>query len=397
MSRLSLSVIALCVSAQVGAAQSVPGSWKLPLIEGKLEGDWSDVFSPGGPSLHWSITSTAPRPRERAMSLVVNGPGVKIRAEATLDPLGNGAWELREAELDLAQWWSLAAALAGSTWDGIGAGGTLSAHGAGMLLGGVPAGRVQLAWRNGRIDDLAHKLVIEGITADVIFEDVAARRTAPAQTIAWTGGRYDLVELGVGRALIALDGDQLRLEDVQVAVFGGDVRLSAVKVSLSRPDVEMTVQIFGVDAALVLPLFPEIATSASGRLDGSLSLRRDDQGLHLGPGRLTLPPGGTADVRLKPTPGLLTASLPDSVRKHYPGLADLEAGRVPMRAELLEVVFDPAGDAEGRTARVRLVGGPVDPRMRAPIDLNVNIRGPLETVVQFGTNSRLQWGGGNKR
>ena len=133
MSRFSLSVMALCLSAQVGAAQSVPGSWKLPLIEGKLEGDWSDVFSPGGPALHWSITSTVSRPRERVMNLIVDGPGVKVRAEATLDPLGNGAWELREAELDLAQWWSLAAALAGSTLEGIGAGGTLAANGAGML------------------------------------------------------------------------------------------------------------------------------------------------------------------------------------------------------------------------------------------------------------------------
>ncbi len=385
------------LSASQLLAAPVP-PWKIPPVDGELEGDFKPGDAADAPVLHWKISVRTARPRERAVELALDGPGARIRLAATLDPAGEGTWELLEAEIDLARWMPILAA----TWPafspaGVTLEGTLTASGSGTLRGGVPNGRAQLAWRGGRFDDSAHKVAFEGITADLIVEDFAARRTAAAQVFTWTSGHYDVVEIGAGRAVLALDGKRLDIEEVKIAAFGGEVALSAMHMIVGQAEAEMTAQIKGIDAALVLPLFPQIVTSAQGRLDGSLSLRRDDQGVHLGRGRLMLPLGAVADVLLKPTPGLLSRSLPDKVRQYYPGLADLEAGRVPLRADVLEVTFDPEGDEEGRTARVRLAGGPVDPRMRAPVDLTVNVRGPLDTLVHFGTNSRIKWGGGNKR
>ncbi len=372
--------------------------WKIPPLDGEVEGDFTPGKEGAAPTLHWKISVRTARPRERLVDLAIDGPELRVRLTATLDPAGEGTWELRDAEIDLGRWLPLVPAVwPGFSLGGVALGGTVTAAGAGAVRGGVPNGRAKIAWRGGRVEDPAHKLTIEGLAGEIVVEDFATRRTAPAQVITWTGGRYDIAELGGGRVSFAVDGTRLLIDDLKLAVFGGEVVLSAMEVSLARPEVEMTAKIYGVDAALVLPLFPKLATSASGRLDGSLTLRRDKDGVHLGQGRLALPAGSTADVLLKPTPGLLTQSLPGTVRKHYPGLADLEAGRVPLRAEVLEVTFDPAGDAEGRTARVRLAGGPVDPRMRAPIDLTLNVRGPLDLLVKFGTNSRLHWGGGNKR
>jgi hypothetical protein len=396
MSRLCVALLLL--AAGVVCAATPP--WRIPPLDGEIEGDFKPGLADDTPVLRWKISARTVRPRERIIDLALDGPGARVRLAATLDPAGEGAWELREAEIDLGRWLPVLAAVwpvfspAGITLEG-----TLTASGAGTLRDGAPDGRVQLAWRGGRLDDPAHKLALEGLAAAVVIEDLRARRTAPTQAVTWTHGRYDVVELGAGRAVFALDGDRLQIDDVTLAAFGGEVALSAMHVILGSAEAEMTARITGVDAALVLPLFPQFVTSAQGRLDGTLRLRRDEEGVHLGAGRLALPLGGTADVRLKPTPGLLTQSLPAQVRSYYPGLADLEAGRVPMRAEVLEVIFDPAGDAEGRTARVRLAGGPVDPRMRAPIDLNINVRGPLDTLVKFGTNSRLHWSGaaGNKR
>jgi hypothetical protein len=68
-------------------------------------------------------------------------------------------------------------------------------------------------------------------------------------------------------------------------------------------------------------------------------------------------------------------------------------GQMPLRAEVLEVTFTPLGDAAGRTAWVHLAGGPVDPNLKAPIDLTVNVQGPLQSLIRFGTNSRLRFGG----
>src|SRR5690606_14321121 len=109
---------------------------------------------------------------------------------------------------------------------------------------------------------------------------------------------------------------------------------------------------------------------------------RTPNGVQIGNGTLALRAGETADLRLAPTPGLLSSSLPETVLKVYPGLGKIETGEVPIRAERLEVAFTPSGDAQGRTAAIRVVGGPEDPRLRAPVDLNINVRGPLEQLIK---------------
>jgi hypothetical protein len=43
---------------------------------------------------------------------------------------------------------------------------------------------------------------------------------------------------------------------------------------------------------------------------------------------------------------------------------------------------------------VSITGGPADPALRAPVVLEVNVRGPLDQVVAFGTHSRLRFGAG---
>jgi hypothetical protein len=48
------------------------------------------------------------------------------------------------------------------------------------------------------------------------------------------------------------------------------------------------------------------------------------------------------------------------------------------------MTFTPDGDAEGRTAVIHLEGGPADPRLRAPINLTFNVRGPLQELMNFG-------------
>jgi hypothetical protein len=142
---------------------------------------------------------------------------------------------------------------------------------------------------------------------------------------------------------------------------------------------------------MLLPLLPPVVSEARGKLDGTMTLTRDAKGVQIGAGRLTLRPGEKAELRLMPVPGLLGGTLPPNVTKYYTGLADLEQGKVPLKADQLEITFTPEGDAEGRTATVHVAGGPVDPRLRAPVDLTVNVRGPLEWLVKLGTDSRLHF------
>jgi hypothetical protein len=113
--------------------------------------------------------------------------------------------------------------------------------------------------------------------------------------------------------------------------------------------------------------------------------------------RLALRPETTADLRLLPSPGLLTGSLPPTVLKYYPGLIKIETGEMPMRADRLEVHITPSGDTEGHSATVHLEGGPVDPSLHTPLVFDLNVNGSLEAVapllMKLGADTRLNVGG----
>ena len=81
------------------------------------------------------------------------------------------------------------------------------------------------------------------------------------------------------------------------------------------------------------------------------------------------------------------------MKHHFGRLID----HVHLRARDLEITLTPAGDEQGRTGWVHIVGGPTDPELTAPLDLTINIRGSLDALVklgaELGTDSRLRFSG----
>ncbi|MGH7945049.1 MAG: intermembrane phospholipid transport protein YdbH family protein [Opitutaceae bacterium] len=381
--------IGLALYSPIGAAEA----WKLPPLDGELAGEFSVPLLDPAPRLKWTLTLRTGKPRERTVGFLIEGAGMRVRGEALLDPAGEGTWRIFEAEVDLAEWFRVTPLFVPGT-AGITTGGNLTFTGSGTWRDGAIGGTGTVSLREGRIDDPTHKILLEGISVDVEFADIATLRTAPAQVFTWRSGRYDVVPLGVGRIEFDMDADEVRVTSSLIDVFGGELQIGSLVMSMQRPEFTVDAKMVGVDVGQVLFLLPPVLTDARGRLDGHVALKRDASGLQLGAGNLSLRPGETAQLRLAPTPGLLSSSLPPMVLQHYPGLKKIEMGEAPLRAEELEVTFTPEGDAEGRTARVHVVGGPVDPNLRAPINLNVNVRGPLQSLIRFGTNSRLRFGAG---
>jgi Dicarboxylate transport len=203
-----------------------------------------------------------------------------------------------------------------------------------------------------------------------------------------------VLTLGPGHVVFRIDGEHVAVTEAAVRVAGGELFIDAFEFSLAAPEPSVRAHIIGAEIAELLPLLPTVITAGTGRVDGSIELHWEPQGLRFGAGRLVLATGSTAEIKLAPTPGLISGSLPPAVSQYYDGILDLELGRMPIRAHVLEATFDPAGDAEGRTATVRLEGGPADPRLRAPVELSVNVRGPLESLLRLGMDSRLHFGGG---
>ena len=371
---------------------------ELPLLSGELQGELNPLAAPGAPALHWRLVLTngdsgAADPRQAHLArLVVDGEGTHFEAEVQPTSEGGVTWKLTEARFALGPW--LSAAGKAVDLGKLAAAGAVSAAGEGTWARGQVAGRAQLSLKDGKLDDPVHKLGLEGLALDLAMEDLAQQRTAEGQVLTWTGGHYDTIPIGPGRMRFSVAEGRVRIEEFSVGIFGGTATTAAaLDFPLTKPEFTVSAQVTNLDVKQLLPFLPKVLSDASGRLDGSLAFSRTEEGVTLGAGRLALRQGESADVRLAPTPGLLSASLPPTVLKYYPGLGQIETGHVPIRADLLEVAFTPEGDEEGRTASVHLAGGPVDPKLKAPIDLIVNVRGPLGSLVKFGTNSRLRFGG----
>ncbi len=131
--------------------------------------------------------------------------------------------------------------------------------------------------------------------------------------------------------------------------------------------------------------------TAKGRVEGRVRVRLSAAPLSFD-GDLRLAKGTTAVITLVPSPGLLTSYVPEQVRKLYPGIEAIELGQTALEARELRLRFHPAGDAAGRSAVLRIEGHPLDPQIIAPLELDVNISGPLESLLRKALDSRLRVG-----
>lgn len=372
------------------------GVWEIPPLDGELGGEFFTYQIDGAPPLQWKLKLQTPRPGVRAFDVTFSGPGTELRAEAQIDQQGNGTWRLHEAKIDLAYWAWASLDYIGEEFRGATTSGTVIFSGEGTWRGGVIHGRARVGIREGRLDHPDRKVKIEGIELDLELADIQQRRSMAGQSLRWRGGTFEDIPFGLGHVEFSLKGEQVSVEEASVEIFGGELVLAAFGFSTARREMSVIARVVGVQVEQILQFLPKIVASARGRVDGSVAIHRTPEGIQIGSGNLALRTDEIAELRLSPTPGLISASLPSAVLEYYPGIGKIETGEVPLRAERLEIAFMPLGDAQGRTAILRLAGGPVDPSLRAPVDLTINVRGPLDQLIRFGMDSRVQMGGGNK-
>jgi hypothetical protein len=153
-------------------------SW--PAIVGEIHGRLESL--PAAPALQWSLTVMPGEAGLPKLALRAEGEGTLMEAEIDLLPAAPDAlrWRLKTVELDLARWSEALAAqlpaLAGATL-----GGRVRVSGEGEWRDGQLSGRVLARLAEGRFDVPAKKFTLEGLELAVQIDDLAARRTAPAQ------------------------------------------------------------------------------------------------------------------------------------------------------------------------------------------------------------------------
>lgn len=318
--------------------------------------------------------------------------GFKAEAEGTLDPATLAArFHVRHAELDLARWQGYIqqlVVLPAGRWD---LGGLLSGTAEGGYAGGKLTAHATVSLRDGMLGYPPRSLVATGVSADFTITDLDRFITAP--------GLVRIAELKAGEiratALeleLAFDtAERIAVSRATIEAFGGRLAAEPFKVFPRSDELEATLLVDGMDVKQVLALVKDAPAKAQGRVDGRVPIRIDAGGLRFGTGWLELKRGVHAEVQFNAS-GLLTRGVaPNDLR--YPTLQRIEAGLLRLKLNELRLDLRPPGGPPGRSATIRLAGEPVDPTVKAPVNLDLNINGPLEKLLNLGLDSRVSFGG----
>ncbi len=320
-----------------------------------------------------------------------DGPGLSVRGEGSYD-LGKDdlVFKVPDAELDLKKWQNFVRRLVllpGGAWE---IEGQFTGQGEGRLVGKKLTTSGSLQLRKGRASNAALAVVAEGIEASLEFTDLAQFVTKPGtlHIRELRTGQLTLREVDAG---LALGGpDKIIVHRASFQALGGTVAVEPCNYFPSQRELETVVLVDGINIEEVMALTQDLPARATGRVNGRFPLRIDGSGLRLGTGWLQLKPGVYAEMQFKAS-GLLTRGAPAS-SPGYAVLKKIEAGLLKLKITEMRLDIRPPNAPPGRSAQLHIAGEPVDPDVKAPVVLDLNVNGPLEKLINLGLDSRLSFG-----
>jgi hypothetical protein len=295
---------------------------------------------------------------------------------------------------------------------GIVAKGTARISGSGVVHAGVPSGTVKVVISDGQLASATGGWTLDGaaFTGEFFYEGNGFRVKSVTPFDLTVGtistGRFGARAFSA-QGVLNEDG-RVALSGARVEIAGGRVTLDPTTMSLAPLAVEATLNVIDVGMQDIAALVPAGLSAAQGRIDGIVRVGWSTaRGFHVGAGNLTLGESEPATVRLAPTPGFLTRTMPkrfepvpawtgplsrwlSADNPIYRDMAEIELGRTPLRVESLSVRLTPEGDALGRTATVRMVARPLQPDAAVKVvNIDVNVAGPLDSILHLGLNQKF--------
>ncbi|HEY8993206.1 MAG TPA: YdbH domain-containing protein [Lacunisphaera sp.] len=322
----------------------------------------------------------------------VTALGLGLRGEGSYDlRSGDLAFKIPEATLDLQPWQGFLQQLAPAPAEDWIVEGKLSGNAEGRLAGDklTASGRVTL--REGRAVSAAKAITAEGVEADLEFTDFAAATTKP--------GTLSIRELRTGQLVLRDFATTLALEETdRIAVghatlqaLGGSVTAEPFTLVPSRAELEAVLLADGISIEEVMALTEDLPAKASGRVNGRVPVHLGADGLRFGTGWLALKPGVQAAIQFN-AKGLLTGGAAPGTPS-YAVLQKVETGLLKLRVNELRLDIRPPNAPADRSAQLHVKGEPIDPEIKAPVILDLNVNGPLEKLINMGMDSRLSIGG----
>jgi hypothetical protein len=405
-----LVVLALGASLGVGAATE---TWKLPSIQGNMEGDFSAGLLPGAPAFHWTLQSKQANPRERTLALAIDGAGIRSRATAVLDPQGDGPWRLTEAEGDLAAWWPGLAAKYFPKQTGLTVTGSVRLVGEGVIRGSEISGQLELEIKDAAAADAQRVWSVAGVTLRGRLGRVPVLATDEPVLIQFRAATVGGVELRDGRVEFMLGEDgTLHVTRAVYSVLKGQVTLAPFAFDPKKNEIRTAVDVFDVELEGLRAFLPPALAEARGRVSGQVDVVWDfRRGLTVASGGLRSGAAVAASIKLAPAPGFLTGRLPVNMRERiqllpawlgpigrlfspanpaYPVLRAIELGESSLDVTEFEIGVNLDGDARGRSAHIVAMTRPTTKGTAVgSVRFEFNVTGPLADFARLLAEGRL--------
>lgn len=319
------------------------------------------------------------------------GAGLAVEADVSYELQSQAVgFKLRRAELDLAVWQGhlqSIVVLPGGRWE---LAGRLAATAEGRYADKklAASGTVQL--RDGRCEYRERDVVAEGVQADLVFTDFDRVISQPGAVKIRTlraGG----ITMQDADLEFAFGGpDKIAVTRAHLRAFGGKLSAEPFNVFTRQNELEFTLLADGIIVEQVMALTKDVPATAKGVVDGRLPVRVDGGGLRFGTGWLELKRGTYAEVQFNAV-GLLTRGV-SATSPTYPTLKKIEGGLLRLEVKELRLDIRPPDQPANRSARIHIVGEPVDKEVKAPVTLDLNVNGPFEQLLNLGFDRRVNFG-----
>lgn len=225
---------------------------------------------------------------------------------------------------------------------------------------------------------------IADVQAACTFEGRPERlRTSGKPKVEFSGIRKDDFHFGAGLVLFRMNMDEVFIEKFASQFAGGELTAHGIHVALDNPDIDFTLYADKVDMGGVLQLIPEFrGQDILGTLYGQMPIHFKDGQLKFSTGYLYSPPGEEGRISFR-SPDMMALLLARAGIGEGTVRKQMAEALHNMNVSLFRIDIE-AHDPENALLAFKIKGQSQSKTYPAPIDLNLNIRGPIEQIVNFG-------------
>ena len=227
---------------------------------------------------------------------------------------------------------------------------------------------------------------IEGVRAHAKITGIADLWQMNSIPISISKTSISSFNLTKGRAFLRADDKSLMASEITIGFCGGFLRLYALYFNFERLNTGFTIVLDSLKADEFIKQFPELGDStASGTLHGRLPLSITKDGeIRLRDGYIYSPPGEKGNISIQnPTKIISTLSnsgMPIEV------CDNLGKALQNLNYDILRFDLNQPRQNNG-SMKIKLKGESPNGKISTPVDLNININGPIEQLLNLSVKT----------